>query len=207
MLNRETEKDQKEAKINLVPENGVRYTVPSEIRTGHMAEEQLIRFRVDDVYKNCYIRAYLDGEQIFFRKRQMAAPGKMEQIKLKKDKLLAVLEGKIGCPMGCAIVVEMKGKEVASIEGNTCKKGAEYAAKEVTDPTRIVTTTVRVKNGSMTVVSVKTAQDIPKGMIFDCVKALRDVCVDAPVRIGDIILRDTAGTGVDIVATGNVQQT
>lgn len=78
--------------------------------------------------------------------------------------------------------------------------------KEVTDPTRIVTTTVRVKNGSMPVVSVKTAQDIPKGKIFDCVDALRDVCVEAPVQIGDVILENVAGTGVDIVATGNVKQ-
>lgn len=68
----------------------------------------------------------------------------------------------IGCPMGCALLVEMDGKEIISVTGNTCKKGAEYAVKEVTDPTRIVTTTVRVKNGSMPVVSVKTAQDIPK---------------------------------------------
>ena len=72
----------------------------------------------------------------------------------------------IGCPMGCALLVEMNGKEIISVTGNTCKKGAEYAVKEVTDPTRIVTTTVRVKNGSMPVVSVKTAQDIPKGKIF-----------------------------------------
>ena len=62
----------------------------------------------------------------------------------------------IGCPMGCALLVEMDGKEIISVTGNTCKKGAEYAVKEVTDPTRIVTTTVRVKNGSMPVVSVKT---------------------------------------------------
>ena len=68
----------------------------------------------------------------------------------------------IGCPMGCALLVEMDGKEIISVTGNTCKKGAEYAVKEVTNPTRIVTTTVRVKNGSMPVVSVKTAQDIPK---------------------------------------------
>ena len=54
----------------------------------------------------------------------------------------------IGCPMGCALLVEMDGKEIISVTGNTCKKGAEYAVKEVTDPTRIVTTTVRVKNGS-----------------------------------------------------------
>ena len=86
--------------------------------------------------------------------------------------------------MGCALLVEMDGKEIISVTGNTCKKGAEYAVKEVTDPTRIVTTTVRVKNGSMPVVSVKTAQDIPKGKIFDCVEALRDVCVEAPVQIG-----------------------
>ena len=86
----------------------------------------------------------------------------------------------IGCPMGCALLVEMNGKEIISVTGNTCKKGAEYAVKEVTNPTRIVTTTVRVKNGSMPVVSVKTAQDIPKEKIFDCVEALRDVCVEAP---------------------------
>ena len=78
--------------------------------------------------------------------------------------------------------------------------------KEVAEPTRIVTTTGRVKNGSMPVVSVKTAQDVPKGKIFDCVETLRDVCVEAPVQIGDVILENVAGTGVDIVATGNVKQ-
>lgn len=83
-----------EIKITLSPQNGVRYTVPSEIRIGHMAEEQLVRFRVGNVYKNCYIRAYLDGERIFSRKKQVAAPGEMEQIKLKKEQLLSILEGK-----------------------------------------------------------------------------------------------------------------
>lgn len=110
----------------------------------------------------------------------------------------------IGCPMGCAIEVEMNGKEVVSIKGNTCKKGAEYAAKEVTAPTRIVTTTVRVKGGTMPVVSVKTAQDIPKGKIFECVRALRDVCVKAPVKIGDVVFEDVAGTGVNVIATANI---
>ena len=112
----------------------------------------------------------------------------------------------IGCPMGCPLTVKLEDTEVISIEGNTCKRGAVYGKKEVTNPTRIVTTTVRVKNGSMPVVSVKTAQDIPKGKIFDCVEALRDVCVEAPVQIGDVILENAAGTGVDIVATGNVKQ-
>ena len=83
-----------EIKITLSPQNGVRYTVPSEIRIGHMAEEQLVRFRVGNVYKNCYIRAYLDGERIFSRKKQVAAPGEMEQLKVKKEQLHSILEGK-----------------------------------------------------------------------------------------------------------------
>ena len=108
----------------------------------------------------------------------------------------------IGCPMGCQITVEMDGAEIKSITGNTCKRGKIYAQKEVTNPTRIVTTTVRVEgNTEMPVISVKTAQDIPKGKIFDCVKALKHVTVKAPVRIGDVVLPDVCGTGVDVIAT------
>ena len=111
----------------------------------------------------------------------------------------------IGCPLGCALKVTIDGENV-TVTGNTCKRGADYGAKEVTHPTRIVTSTVCVKNGTIPMVSVKTAQDIPKGKIFDCVEALRDVCVEAPVQNGDVILENAAGTGVDIVATGNVKQ-
>ncbi len=110
----------------------------------------------------------------------------------------------ISCPMGCPITVEMDGDEVVSVTGNTCKRGDVYARKEVTNPTRIVTSTVRVIGGKADMVSVKTKEDIPKGKIFDCVKALKGVEVEAPVRIGDVIVPDVAGTGVDIVATRNV---
>ena len=67
-----------------------------------------------------------------------------------------------------------------------------------------MTSTVRVTGGSISVVSVKTREDIPKEKIFDCVKALKEVEVAAPVHIGDVVLRDVAGTGVDVVATKNV---
>lgn len=110
----------------------------------------------------------------------------------------------IGCPLGCPLTVEMKGKEVLSVTGNTCKNGEKYARKEMTNPTRIVTTTVRVTGGRLAMVSVKTASDIPKGKIFDCVKALAEVEIPAPVSIGQIILPDAAGTGVAVVATKNV---
>ena len=107
----------------------------------------------------------------------------------------------IGCPMGCPLTVELDGTEVVNITGNTCKRGDVYAKKEVTNPTRIVTSTVKVKGGRVDMVSVKTKEDIPKGKVFDCVKALKGMSVKAPVHIGDILLANVAGTGVDIVAT------
>ena len=111
----------------------------------------------------------------------------------------------IGCPMGCPLVVKMENGEVTSVTGNTCKRGDVYARKEVTNPTRIVTSTVRVSGGNIDMVSVKTKEDIPKGKIFECVKALKGITVPAPVHIGDVILRNVADTGVDIVATKNVE--
>ena len=110
----------------------------------------------------------------------------------------------IGCPMGCSLTVVMDGGEVVSVTGNTCKRGDVYARKEVTNPTRIVTTTVRVVDGNADMVSVKTKEDIPKGKIFDCVRALKNVEISAPVHIGDVILADVAGTGVAVVATKNI---
>ena len=110
----------------------------------------------------------------------------------------------INCPMGCALNVEMEKDEVVSVSGNTCKRGDVYARKELTNPTRIVTSTVQVTGGTADMVSVKTKEDIPKDRIFECVRALKGVQVDAPVRIGDVIVSDVACTGVDVIATKNV---
>lgn len=111
----------------------------------------------------------------------------------------------IGCPLGCAVTVEMEGGEILKITGNTCKRGEEYARKEVTNPTRIVTSIVRVNGGKIPMVSVKTKSDIPKSKIFDCAKALQNVQVEAPVHIGDVIMENVADTGVSVVATKNVE--
>lgn len=110
----------------------------------------------------------------------------------------------IGCPLGCALTVTMEGDDVTSVAGNTCPRGDAYARKEVTNPTRIVTTTVRVEGGICPMVNVKTASDIPKDKIFACTDALKDIVAKAPVKIGDVILANVAGTGVDIVAARNV---
>lgn len=110
----------------------------------------------------------------------------------------------IGCPKGCNLTVMIRENNEFDITGNTCNKGIEYAKKELTDPRRIVTTTVKVKGGKYPMVSVKTASDIPKDKIMACIKALSDIEVEAPVRIGDIILKNAADTGVDVVATKEV---
>ena len=110
----------------------------------------------------------------------------------------------IGCPLGCNITVSMENGEVLDVTGNTCKRGDDYARKEVTNQTRIVTSTVQVSGGVSPTVSCKTRQDIPKGKIFDVARALKGVCVQAPVAIGDVVYADVAGTGVDMVATKDI---
>lgn len=108
----------------------------------------------------------------------------------------------IRCPKGCQISVGLDGGEVTSVTGNGCRRGDEYARKEVTNPTRTVTTIVPVEGSPVArMVSVKTAADVPKSKVLDVVRALADVRATSPVRIGDVVLADVCGTGVDVVAT------
>lgn len=113
----------------------------------------------------------------------------------------------IGCPMGCMLQVKLDGDQVVSVTGNTCKRGEIYGIKECTNPTRIVTSSVAVEGGKIDAVSVKTANDIPKDKMFECVHCLRGIIIKAPVNIGDIIVKNIAGTGVDVVATKKVGRT
>lgn len=113
----------------------------------------------------------------------------------------------IGCPLGCALRVELNDAgEVVSVSGNTCKRGEEYGRREVTAPVRMVTSTVRVTGGKAAVVPVRTATDIPRGKIFDCMDEIRSAVVAAPVEIGDVVIENVAGTGVSIVASKAVEQ-
>ncbi|MDO5134727.1 MAG: DUF1667 domain-containing protein [Eubacteriales bacterium] len=111
----------------------------------------------------------------------------------------------IGCPMGCSLKVTM-GLENIFVEGNICPRGDAYARKEVTNPTRVVTSTVRV-TGSRTgaaAVPCKTAGDIPKDRIFAVMEDIAGVSVLAPVHIGEVVKANVAGTGVDMIATKEI---
>ena len=112
----------------------------------------------------------------------------------------------INCPMGCMLSVDIDDKGEMTVTGNTCPRGDTYARKELTNPTRIVTSIVGVLDGEIPVVSVKTGNDIPKDKIFDVMEALKGVEVEAPVSIGDVIIANVADTGADIVATRNVNR-
>lgn len=107
----------------------------------------------------------------------------------------------IGCPLGCGIAAVVQEGEIREITGNTCPKGRDYAVKELTDPRRTVTTVVRVRGGEQAVVSVKTTADIPKGQVMDCIRILKETELEAPVHMGDIVIKNICGSGADVVAT------
>lgn len=106
----------------------------------------------------------------------------------------------IGCPMGCRLTVTMEDGAVAAVAGNTCRRGEDYARREVTAPARVLTTTVPVAGGLRPRVPVKTAGEVPKAMVLACARALAAVEMTAPVRAGDVVCRDILGTDVDVIA-------
>ena len=110
------------------------------------------------------------------------------------------------CPKGCSLRVRLEAGRVTLVEGNHCKRGAQYAEKEVTNPTRTVTTIIPVRGGREKMLSVKTRTDIPKAKVQACMRALKNVTAEAPVQIGNVILADVAETGVDIIATKEISE-
>lgn len=111
----------------------------------------------------------------------------------------------VACPLGCQLAVELtENNEVVSVTGNTCKRGEQYAFDECTNPVRMLTTTIKVNGGSLPVIPVKTSAPIPKGKMFDCMKVINSVVVDAPIKMGEVLISNICDTGVDIVATNEM---
>ena len=108
----------------------------------------------------------------------------------------------IGCPMGCQLTAHLENGAVTAVEGNTCPQGEKYARRECVTPMRPLTGTVRLQDGRM--LSVRTAGEIPKEQILAAAAALAGVHPAAPVAMGDVILADICGTGVDVIATRSI---
>lgn len=105
----------------------------------------------------------------------------------------------IVCPMGCHLNVE-QSEDGFKVEGNTCKRGEKYAVQELTNPTRVITTTVKLENSYLQLLPVKTEEPIPKGMIFDIMEELDRIIVNAPVKVGDVIVENILDTGVNVIS-------
>lgn len=108
----------------------------------------------------------------------------------------------IVCPRGCRLTVDEDNGY--AVTGNSCPRGEAYGKAELIHPTRVVTSTVRCTGGSRPRCPVKTNGPVPKDKMFDVVAALDGVDLTAPIHIGQVVIPNVCGTGVDIVATKNI---
>ena len=109
------------------------------------------------------------------------------------------------CPMGCQREVCMSGGEM-KVSGNACNRGSEYVKKELTSPSRTLTCTVAVSAGERPMVSAKTAGEIPKEALLRSMQFVRRITIPAPIKTGDVIVRDFMHSGVNLVACENVRK-
>lgn len=108
----------------------------------------------------------------------------------------------ICCPQGCHLNVDEENG--FKVTGNTCKRGEEYGRQEIKDPQRTITSTVAVSGGRYVRCPVKTNKTISKAAMFNAVKSLDDMIVVAPISLGQVIVKDVCGSGVDFIATRRI---
>ena len=120
---------------------------------------------------------------------------------MQKERILTC----IVCPKGCSVRVSFgEDGRIEKIEGNTCKRGVGYAEDECTNPRRTVTSTVRTENGG--IVPVKTAAGVPKDLVFDVMREINSITAGDDTRLGDVIIENVLGTGVNVIATANSRE-
>lgn len=111
----------------------------------------------------------------------------------------------IVCPKGCHLNVDEENG--FRVTGNGCPRGAAYGAKELTNPTRVLTSTVRISGAAYPRCPVKTDRPIPKGMMQKAAEELNGIRLAAPVKRGDIAAADYLGTGANLIVTKDMERT
>lgn len=111
----------------------------------------------------------------------------------------------IVCPRGCHLKVTSENDNY-KVTGNSCPRGEKYAISEITNPTRMVTSTVRVLDGDLTRLPVVTSKPIPKRMIFEVMKEINKTYVYAPIKTHQVIIKNILGLDADIYATRDVMK-
>ena len=112
----------------------------------------------------------------------------------------------IVCPRGCTISYDLVNGEAVNITGNTCPRGKTYCENEVKAPVRTITSTVRIEGAEHNMLPVITSAPIPKGKIFDVMAEIHGRKTQAPVKCGDIIIKDVCGTGIDVIASRTMEE-
>jgi CxxC motif-containing protein len=105
----------------------------------------------------------------------------------------------IACPIGCHLEIDIDNNY--KVTGNQCKKGEQFGKKELQNPTRTVTSTVRIVGAIYPRIPVKTSEEIPKEKIFEVMNCLNEVCLKSPVKINQVVIKNVADTGTDIITT------
>lgn len=108
----------------------------------------------------------------------------------------------IVCPKGCHLHVDEENDY--AVTGNGCFRGAEYGHKELTHPTRTLTSTIKIKNGTISRVSVKTSKDVDKALLIPIMKELNHIEVQAPVHRGDVVVENICQSGANLVITHDI---
>jgi len=128
----------------------------------------------------------------------------VNSVEYKKKKIVCT-----NCPLGCKInVIYADADEIEIVEtkGNRCKRGLEFVKQEIKDPLRVVVTSVKVDDGKIPMVSVRSDKPIPLRLMKDIMKILKETKIEAPVKRGDVIIQNILETGSDIIATRSVKR-
>jgi CxxC motif-containing protein len=111
----------------------------------------------------------------------------------------------ISCPLGCSLDVEYDADHVIKVDGATCKRGDKYAEKEIFNPERVVTSTVRITGAPIDFLPVKTDRTVSKKVMTKIMEEVFRINVKTPVKVGDVLCKNIAGSGADLVATRSLQ--
>jgi len=120
--------------------------------------------------------------------------------KQKKTSILC-----IRCPKGCELKVSNNKKDI-KVEGNECRIGLEYAIEEIKNPVRIVASTISILNSNYPRLPVRTKDTIPKNKIKKVIETIRGVTIKAPIKQGQIIIKNIANTGSDLIAERDMER-
>jgi len=120
---------------------------------------------------------------------------------MKKEEMVCIM-----CPLGCRLTVILEDNGELLVSGNKCPRGIEYGRQEMTEPLRILTSSVLVKNGDVPLVSVKTNKPVPRKLLNEIMDILRKTSVEAPIKSGDVLIENILDTGADVIATRNVER-